>query len=479
MTLRAQFFAAMLLVSGCVGVAVVSFSSFVTGATLHEHDAADASGPPELSAALRDEVASLQHALDGNGISTSVSIKLPDRVATNWNVAVVGRDGTIVASSRRYFVGLRVTRRYPMVVLQPAHQAFRKGNFRSEIAQHLLREAPLYDRRGHTSATAMFMPTVRGMRELSSSRMQSRLNRLFLMAGLVALLASAAASGFLASQLIRPLRSLTRAATRMSEGDLSSRVPVARSSQELRELAVAFNGMASRLERTERLRAEMASDIAHELRTPLNNLHGQLEAIEANLIAASPDRIRSLKEETARLSELVADLQQLTLADGAAQHVHMEPVSPSEFLHLLVPKYGGLAAQAGIELRIDCPQEVPLVYADVRSLRHIFVNLIGNAVRHAPEHGHVVVAARRTDSCVTFSVADDGAGIPAEHLADIFERLFRTDTARSRDDGGSGLGLAIVKKLVEAHHGSIVAENLEPTGARISFTIPLYVESAA
>ena len=182
------------------------------------------------------------------------------------------------------------------------------------IRRHLV-EAPLADASGRTIATVAFLPTEAAIYDISASANQDRLARLFWAAAIVALVASAVASAILAGYLLEPLRALKRAATRMSDGDLAARVAPSRAG-EVRDVGDAFNRMAARLERAERLRTEMTSDIAHELRTPDQQRARTARGDRSRLADADAERIRALKDEMMRLGELVADLGQLSLADS-------------------------------------------------------------------------------------------------------------------------------------------------------------------
>jgi two-component system sensor histidine kinase BaeS len=300
---------------------------------------------------------------------------------------------------------------------------------------------------------------------------EARLTELFWIGAFIAILASAVTSAGLAAYLVRPLRALRSAAGRMAEGDLSVRVPISGDS-ELKDLAMVFNRTAEKLERAERSRTEMTSDIAHELRSPLHNLHVQLEAMRDGVLPASGERIATLVEESERLAELVANLQQLTLFDTDAFRIQPEALSPFELLRTVAAKCEGAAKRKGIALAVTCEPERAEICADIRGLRHILLNLTTNAIRHARTDGHVELSATIFNGVAEIAVGDDGTGIAEAHLERIFDRFFRADAARSRDSGGSGLGLAIAKRLVEAHGGTIRAENIVPTGARITFTIP-------
>jgi histidine kinase len=126
-----------------------------------------------------------------------------------------------------------------------------------------------------------------------------------------------------------------------------------------------------------------------------------------------------------------------------------------------------------VELAQDVPEDLPPVYADAERIYQVLFNLLDNAVRFTPAGGRVRVTAERNDGAVDVTVADTGPGIAAEHLPRVFERFYRVDTARSRDEGGTGIGLAIARSVVEAHGGRIWAESEPGRGSTFTFELPV------
>jgi signal transduction histidine kinase len=275
----------------------------------------------------------------------------------------------------------------------------------------------------------------------------------------------------LSRAVLRPVRDLTAAARRMARGDLSARV-VTGARDEIGQLARSFNAMADALGQQETLRRNLVSDVAHELRTPLTNLRCQIEALEDGLAQPDAATIRSLREETLLLARLVEDLQQLSLAEAGALRLTLEPLAPAGLVESALAASRPAAADAGVALEAQVPP-LPPVLADRERVAQILRNLLTNALQHTPGGGSVTLRARPADGVVEFSVCDTGPGIPAEHLALVFERFHRVDPSRARATGGAGLGLAIVRRLVEAHGGTVRVESEEGKGASFSFTLPL------
>ncbi|MEV7358776.1 ATP-binding protein [Kitasatospora sp. NPDC091276] len=279
-------------------------------------------------------------------------------------------------------------------------------------------------------------------------------------------------------RLSRPLNALTRAARRMTDGDLSARV-TATGRDEIAGLAAAFNAMAQRREQLEELRRAMVGDIAHELRTPLSNIRGWLEAVEDGVVTADGALTSSLLEEALQLQHLIDDLRDLADADAGELALHREPVDVEDLLAQVATAHGARAQASGVALVVetaDAPAGYE-VFADPVRLRQLVGNLVANAVRHTPAGGTVTLRTRTESDALLIEVADTGGGIAEADLPLVFERFWRADKSRNRQSGGSGLGLAIVRKLAELHGGGVHAAS--SPGAGSVFTVRLPAPAAA
>jgi signal transduction histidine kinase len=279
----------------------------------------------------------------------------------------------------------------------------------------------------------------------------------------VALLLAFALSG----RILRPVSELTAAARRMSQGDLDVRV-TPRGDDEIARLARAFNEMAERLGQTERAKRQMVSDVAHELRSPVTNLRCGLEAIQDGLVALDRARIDALHSETLLLQRLIADLQDLALADAGGLALRPQRTDVAETVRrALGPDPGG----APVRVAID--PGAGYVTADPGRLEQMLRNLITNARRHTPGEGRIEIRATPADGQIRIAVADTGCGIPAEHLPHVFDRFYRADPSRDRATGGAGLGLAIVRRLADAHGGTVTAASEgQGTGTTVTISLP-------
>ena len=315
------------------------------------------------------------------------------------------------------------------------------------------------------------VPLARGTRPPEENFLASvngSLLQAVIVAGIVALLLTL----LLSNTILKPVRALTLAASRMERGDLSQRVQI-ETKDEIGELAHAFNTMADSLERSEQLRRNLVSDVAHELRTPLTNIRGYLEALQDQVIEPDPAVIASLYEEAILLSRLVTDLQDLTLAEAGQLRLQSAPIALEDIINNAVNGLSLQAASKDLSLCVDVPADLPLVEADPQRVGQILRNLLSNAIKYTPPAGEVRVSARVVQQEVEVRVQDTGVGIEAEHLPYLFKRFYRADRSRSRATGGTGLGLAIVEQLVLAHGGRIDVESQVGQGTCFRFTLPV------
>ena len=272
-------------------------------------------------------------------------------------------------------------------------------------------------------------------------------------------------------RVLRSIGNLTAAARRLGSGDLSSRVPV-RGNDEVAELGRAFNTMADALEDSERQRRNMVADVAHELRTPLANIQGHIEAMQDGLLQPDTENLDTVHQQTLHLNRLVDDLRLLAETESRELRLTLEPVDIREVMTRVAESFRARADAAGVDLRVNAPEDLPEMRLDRLRIEQALANLMDNAIAHTPAGGSVALSGERTNDGVRVAVADTGPGIPADALPRVFDRLYRVDSARGRETGGSGLGLTIARQLVEAHGGTIWAESAEGEGSRFGFDLP-------
>jgi two-component system phosphate regulon sensor histidine kinase PhoR len=224
----------------------------------------------------------------------------------------------------------------------------------------------------------------------------------------------------------------------------------------------------------ETVRRDFISNISHELRTPLAALKALTETLQENALDDPPAArlfIQRMETEVDSLSQIVSELLELSRIESGRVPLNLKFTAPAEILGPAVERLRLTAERAGLEITVDCPKDLPLMFADPSRLEQVIVNLLHNAIKFTPNGGQIDVSARLISGAIAFSVRDTGIGIAEDDLPRIFERFFKADRARS--SGGTGLGLAISHHIVEAHGGKIWVESIEGKGSTFSFSIPL------
>ncbi|WP_146010161.1 ATP-binding protein [Burkholderia sp. WAC0059] len=276
---------------------------------------------------------------------------------------------------------------------------------------------------------------------------------------------------WMARALASPLRRIASATHTLAGGDLSARVPTV-SGGDIGQLEHDFNHLAQTLESAERMRSALVADISHELRTPLAVMSGEIEAIEVGVRPMSIEAVRSLGGEIKRLSRLVDDLYDLSLADVGALRYHHEQLDVCETLRSALRRSARRLGDAGLALHADLPEEPLWVRGDERRLQQVFTNILENVVRYVDAGAAVFVTAREDARTVRIDFDDSGAGVPDAYLPSLFQRFYRVEASRSRATGGAGLGLPICRGIVEAHDGRIDASRAPQGGLRIAIELP-------
>jgi two-component system sensor histidine kinase BaeS len=272
-----------------------------------------------------------------------------------------------------------------------------------------------------------------------------------------ALLFAAVISAVLARQLTQPIRALASGARSITAGDYDTRISAVRS-DELGDLAGDFNQLTETLEKNRASRRQWVADIAHELRTPLAVLRGELDAVEDGVRTFDTATRKSLQSEVARLTKLVGDLHDLSVYDEGGLDYQSERVDIGALLGAVLENAKNRLREAGIELTQQLPNDVVEVLADETRLEQLFAL-----------HVTCSVESDRVD----LQFADSAPGVPDQSTGQLFDRLFRVSTSRSRDSGGSGLGLSICKAIVDAHGGTIQAMKSAAGGLLIRVRLPL------
>ncbi|HLX40406.1 MAG TPA: HAMP domain-containing sensor histidine kinase [Ktedonobacteraceae bacterium] len=304
-----------------------------------------------------------------------------------------------------------------------------------------------------------------------------------IVAAIIAVLAALAAILF-ARTITRPLATLTKAAHVLASGNYNARVAT-NTHGEIEELADTFNNMAAKLaadvdelRRQELWRRELIMNITHDLASPLTAITGLGESLIDGVNQSRDDYEatgRVIVRETLRLRRLVKDLHMMAKVEAGAIEPVLRPVRLAALVDEVLAVQVAEFERKNVEPLNMLSYALPSAYADPDMLSRVFSNLCDNALRHTPSGGAVTIEAIQRGTLLMVSIADSGEGIPPDALPRVFDRFYRADSARQASTGGSGLGLAIVKAIIEAHEGSIWAENIPDSGARFVFTLPVAV----
>ncbi len=306
---------------------------------------------------------------------------------------------------------------------------------------------------------------------------ESMLNHLLLqlVIGLPLAIGIVTAGGYLlVRRALQPVEHITRAAERITQHNLSERLPVPRTGDELERLSVSLNRMIARLDDAFQNSKRFVADASHELRTPLTILRGELEnlAEDPDLTPEFRDRAASLHEEAVRLSKFVEQLFTLSRLDAGEAQTQWTRFDLAELAQTTADQMGLLAEDKGIS--IACNAKAPvLVEGDSARLKQVVVNLLDNAIKYTQEKGAIELRVGTANGHAILEVADNGVGIPPDALPHVFERFYRVDQARSTDPESAGLGLSIVKSICTAHGAEVEAESAVGHGSKFRVKLPL------
>ena len=314
---------------------------------------------------------------------------------------------------------------------------------------------------------------------VSIDPIEAVLNRLLdLLAVLLPVLIVCAAGGgyWLVNWALRPVDRLSQTAEQMSLQNLTLRLPVVPTGDALERLSISLNTMLGRLRDSVQTSRRFLADASHELRTPLTVIKGELQELAGESALTKRDlreRVGSVLEEVARLEHLVSGLLVLSRLDAGETQRDWADVDLAELASSTAEQMRLMADDRGIEIELSSLQKA-VVRGDRARLKQIIVNLLDNAIRFTKRGGTVWLRTAADDLGSVLEVSDTGIGIPSASIPHVFDRFFRVDEARSREDGGAGLGLSIVKSICSVHGAEIEVESRVEAGScfRVTFPFP-------
>ncbi len=308
----------------------------------------------------------------------------------------------------------------------------------------------------------------------------------------LSLVLAAIIGALLARRALTPIDTITRTAGSITRTkDLAQRLNIPNDASEVGQLASTFNEMLDRIQQLFKTQERLVADVSHELRTPLTSVQGNVELLQrmflpktANLPAqitseaaeALQETLTEIESETGRMSNMLSDLLLLAQADSGVLQLQMAPVEVDTLLlevYRQTKKLSGLRKGANAqEVRLGSEDQA-IVYGDRERLRQLLLNLAENAIKYTPVAGVITLSLEKTEQWVKVSIHDTGIGIPPEQQEHIFERFYRTDKARNREQGGSGLGLSIVQWIAQAHQGHVTVQSVARQGSTFTLWLPI------
>jgi len=315
----------------------------------------------------------------------------------------------------------------------------------------------------------------------STAPIDATIKRLLIVLGAgfpVAMLFAVAGGFFLVRRALAPVDRIALKAEAITQHSLSERLPVAESGDEIERLSVSLNHMINRLEEAVQSSKRFVADASHELRTPLTVMRGEIESAMAGreLAPRLRETLGSLLEEVDRLAAVVEGLLALSRLDAGEARSEWVRFDLGELVANTADQMSLLAEDKDITVSCDAAPQV-YVEGDRARMKQLVVNLLDNAIKYTPNGGGVRLHVRRENAHALFEVSDSGIGIPPEALPHVFERFFRVERSRTREQGGAGLGLSIVKSICAAHGASVDVQSSPEQGSRFSIRVPLAAEA--
>jgi len=294
----------------------------------------------------------------------------------------------------------------------------------------------------------------------------------------VSLIAAIIISVFFSREFVKPIKDLSEISNKISEGRYDQRVQLPKEltmdeMDELKKLAINFNQMASKLEKTEALRRQLIGDVSHELRTPISLIKASMEGLIDGVVPVSNETFYQVQVEADRLTKLINDLQELNIIESGAYKLDKVEYDLNAVINQVVSNLSPQYSRKNIQITNSTEDKKLPAYFDIDRMKQVLTNILANAYQYSDMDRTVLISCLERNGYYEISIIDDGKGISSEDLPYIFTRFFRVDKSRSRKSGGTGIGLTVAQQLVEAHGGKIWAESKgENKGTTLKFTLP-------
>ena len=332
---------------------------------------------------------------------------------------------------------------------------------------HIVYILPITSLDGKVVGSVMTSTEASGMDELLNAMIKT-----IIMSSLWLMLAALIAVYIISERLVSPLRAMSRASREFAAGHFDVRVPVT-GSDEVAELAEAFNNMASSLEHSEEMRRMFLANVSHDLRTPMTTISGFIDGIIDGAIPPEKHEyyLGVIASEVRRLSRLVSSLLDITRIQAGERKFNMDPFDICEQAREIIISSEQRLEDKKLDVVFDADADNIYVAADRDAIHQILYNICDNAIKFSKEGGRYEIGIHEKAGKVTVSVYNEGEGIEAEDLPFVFDRFYKTDKSRGLDKTGVGLGLYIARTIIEAHKEKIWVESEHGKWCRFSFTL--------
>lgn len=296
------------------------------------------------------------------------------------------------------------------------------------------------------------------------------LNRVFITVAAIFLLLAVVFGYVMAEKISWPIRRVIDKTKEIEDGNYQDRLDGKTNTKEIDQLLHSVNSLADTLQKQQMMKKRLAADYAHELRTPLTTIQSNLEAMIDGIWEPTSDRLESCREEVQRLTRMIANIENIDRMESDNLRLTKEKFDLSETTSQIIMNFH--ADFESKDIRIKFEKDEKLVHADKDKIKQVIVNLISNAIKYTHSGGEILIQISEDGSGTRFMIRDNGIGIEAEDIPNIFEHLYRADRSRTRSTGGSGIGLSVVKAIIEAHNGEVSVESRPGAGSTFEFFIP-------
>jgi len=277
---------------------------------------------------------------------------------------------------------------------------------------------------------------------------------------------------FLAKRALRPIDYITKTAQEISKGDLTQRLKLNKTEDEVGKLAVIFDEMLDKLENSIKKERQFASDASHELRTPISIITAQAEEVlrSKHEIKEYKEAIETVRDESKKMSHIISQLLMIYRSDEGRYKFNFEILNLNMIIEDIVNEFQDVANANGLSISFKAEEEIK-IKADQTLITRLFINIIDNAIKYTNRDGKINIGLSKMNNCSVIVIEDTGIGISEKDMPHIFDRLYQVD--KSREDRGSGLGLAIAKWITELHKGEIKVESKLSVGSKFVIKLPL------